>query len=587
VWGERLKQPQIRKNRKLEPVSWDEALELVTRRLNEFIEASKPVGVLGSARATNEENYLAGKLARVGLHTNNVDSSYHSQLRPLLAGIEEVCGEPIPTAALNDIASSQAILLLEGNLAETHPRAASMVMSAVKKGAFLVTIGYRMTQMTGLSSLHLQSIPGNEGELIRGLLAVALELRQQNWRLDRVPGKPYEALLRDLENIKPSEELRLAAERFMDAERATFLLTCSGGQGDLAGEDAAAIATLADVTGHLGRHGSGLLPLFVRSNVRGVCDMGIAPGRLPDYERLGDEGARQRLQDLWGEKLPSDTGRSVEDLLQTVSGLIVLADDPPSVVPMGDRAKTAMERMEFVVVLDAFVTPTVKIAHAVLPIASFAETDGTVTNVESRVQRLRAAVSPPGKARVGWQVLAELCARLGVGGSYTSARDVLCEIERAAPRYAGIEHRLSKDGWSGALLEDGDTAKFTLYSSKTATARKLTPAGRSHVLVLDDSFDWGSDPLVLFSPTLSRDTLSERKLFSSGYVEMSEWDVGAIKLGGGRRIRLTSDYGEAVVPIRVRKDLGPGVLSVPYAFRDKLRAVMGTDSVKPVNVGLP
>jgi len=179
--GQRLSRPLLRTNGKVESVSWDEAFDQISRRLKELTEAGRSVGVLGSARATNEENYLAGKLARAGLHTNNVDFSYHSLCRPLLAGLEEVCGERIPTTSLNDIASSQLIFLLEGNLAETHPRAASLVMKAVEKRAFLVTIGYRMTQMARLSSLHLVTTPGNEHEVIRGLLAAVLELR----RLDR------------------------------------------------------------------------------------------------------------------------------------------------------------------------------------------------------------------------------------------------------------------------------------------------------------------------------------------------------------------------------------------------------------------
>src|SRR5208282_6542493 len=128
LWGNRLTQPLVNRNGKLKPVPWDEALDHVAGRIMELIDAGKPVGVLGSARATNEENYLAGKLGRVGLQTNNLDFSYHSLCRPLFAGLEEVCGEHTPTTNLNDIASSQVILLLEGNLAETHPRAASSVM---------------------------------------------------------------------------------------------------------------------------------------------------------------------------------------------------------------------------------------------------------------------------------------------------------------------------------------------------------------------------------------------------------------------------------------------------------------------------
>src|SRR5208282_1474023 len=147
LWGNRLTQPLVNRNGKLKPVPWDEALDHVAGRIKELIDAGKPVGVLGSARATNEENYLAGKLARAGFQSNNLDFSYHSICGPLLRGLDEVCGECPPSISLNDVESSQTILLIEGDLARTHPRAASAVMAAVEKGAHLITIAHTATQM--------------------------------------------------------------------------------------------------------------------------------------------------------------------------------------------------------------------------------------------------------------------------------------------------------------------------------------------------------------------------------------------------------------------------------------------------------
>ena len=180
LWGNRLKQPLINRTGKLESASWTEALDHVAGRIKELLDAGKPVGVLGSARATNEENYLAGKLARVGLQTNNLDFSYHAICGPLLTGLEEVCGECTPCISLNDIESSQTILLIEGDLATTHPRAASAVMAAVERGAELITIAHTATQMSRLASLALPAMPGNEGEVIDGLLAAVLGLRLED-----------------------------------------------------------------------------------------------------------------------------------------------------------------------------------------------------------------------------------------------------------------------------------------------------------------------------------------------------------------------------------------------------------------------
>ena len=577
-WGDRLRQPLLRRNGKQESVPWDEALDHIATRFKELMDAGKPVGVLGSSRATNEENYLAGKLARAGLQTNNVDFSYDAICSPLFAGIEEACGKYAPSIGVDDIASSQVILLTEGNLAETHPRVAGSVLKALDHGARLITIGCKKTQMARLASLHLQALPGTEGDVINGLLAAVLDLGLQD-RTAVTNG--YAALRRNLEAVRTTEEVRQVAEWIAHAERMAFLIAPSCGPSEQSQRAAAAFTKLAAITGHLNKPGSGLLPLLARSNVRGARDMAVVPDRLPGCDRLDDTKSRQRVEDLWGRKLPSASGMSAEKLLQSVSGLIVVADDPPSIVQIGQRAMTAMEEIEFLVVLDAFATPSARIAHVSLPIAGFAETEGTFTNMEGRVQRLSAVTSPPGEARAGWQVLAELCARFNAVASYGSASDVLREIGQAAPRYAGMERKLSKDGWGGVLLEDFERPKFVAPSPRPAAA-PLTSAERPFLLVRDGAYDWGRDPLVWFSPTLKRDYQSERKFFPNGFVEISKADAVALNLNGGRQIRLTSVHGKTVVPVRVRTDLKQGLLFVPYAFRDCLANVLGTDGLTAV-----
>ena len=580
VWGNRLRQPLVNRGGKLESVSWDAALDHVAGRIEKLIDAGKSVGVLGSARATNEENYLAGKLARAGFQTNNLDFSYRSVCSPLLTGLEEVCGQCLPSISLNDIESSQTILLIEGDLAKTHPRAASAVMAAVDKGAHLVTIAHTATQMSRLASLRLPAMPGNEGEVINGLLASVLDLGLEDRASVGGRCEGYDTLLGDLKTVKTTARMLQAAELIARATRATFLIPPVSGVGASSRSEAAALATLAAVTGHLGRPGSGLMPLVARSNVRGACHMGITPDRLPGYRPLDDLESQRRLQDLWGKKLPSTHGLNAESILHSVGALIVLADDPSAVMPSGQRAMAALGRIEFLVVLDAYFTPTAQIAHAVLPIASFAETEGTITSIEGRVQRLHAATAPPGEARPGWQVLGELCAKFGVGASYNSAADVLREVGRAAPNYVRVGQ--GEDGWGGVGVAKGSNGgKFRLFSVQ---ASPLTPAEGLRVLVRDGDFDWGRDPLIAFSPTLSRDYQSERKLFPNGFIEMCKEDADGVGVHPGRPVRLTSAQGQAVVTIRVRADIEPGVLLVPYAFRDHVANVLGTHSVTAVKV---
>jgi predicted molibdopterin-dependent oxidoreductase YjgC len=578
LWGDRLRQPLLQRNGQQESSSWNEALDHIVARLKQLIAAGKPVGVLGSARATNEENYLAGKLARAGLQTNNVEFSYHPICAPLLAGIEQVCGTPQPSLRLNDIPSSQVVVLLEGNLAETHPRAAGSVLKAIENGAHLITIGCRPTQMARMASLHLQTTPGTECEAINSLSAAVADLGHGR---PSVPAAS-DGDLQDLEQHLGPLACLQAAEWITRAERAAFLIPPTCGQGNRQRETAAAFAALAASTGHLNKPGSGVLPLLARSNARGACDMAAVHDRLPGYDRLDDAQSRQRLGKLWGKQLPSAPGWDAETLLQSVSALVIVADDLPSVMPIGQKAIAALGKLEFLVVLDAFATPTARGAHALLPIASFAETEGTFTNMEGRIQRLRPATNPPGEARPGWRVLAELCERFDAAASYKSAADVLREIGQAAPQYAGVQQSLFSDPWGGVLLKDLGRRKLHIPAARSTDAEPLRSVERPYLLARDPAFDWGSDPFVSFSPTLSREYRSQRKSFPQGLVEMAQDDANALQVRGARQVKLTSVHGEAKVPALVRKDLEPGWLIVPFAFRDQVSNVLGSDSVVAV-----
>jgi len=571
----------INKHGTLETASWADVLDYVAGRMTDLIKAGKPVGVLGSPRATNEENYLACKLARAGLRTNNVDSCFNRLCAPLLAGLEDVCGENVPSAHIDDIERSQTILVTEGDLARTHPRAASSVLKAVEGGAHLITLGYVKTQIARVASLHLDTAPGNEGEVIDRLLAAALSLKMEdpNWVAQHCNG--LDELRRAVSSARLTDEVSQAAEWLARSERAVIVVAPPIGQPYQARRDAAALASLAAVTGHLGKPGSGLLPLLPRSNSRGAVDMGVTQGYLPGHAPAGDPSARKRLGDLWGQQLPPHEGLDAEGILQTVSGLIVLADDPPSVLPIGQRAMAAQAKIEFLAVLDAFETSTSRIAHAVLPIACFAETEGTTTNMEGRVQEVHAATDPPGEATPGWLVLAELCARFGVGGSYNSAGDVLKEIGVAAPQYAPGEYATAGKVWGTQGVEDSNGRKYNLRGAGVAS---LPTNDRPTLLVRDDVFDWGNDPLISYSPTLNRDSQSQRKLFPKGFVEIGKSYADKLGIPVGRQVRLTSVAGQAALPLRLRPGLKSGVVLVPYAFRDHVAAVLGADGVTAVRL---
>jgi predicted molibdopterin-dependent oxidoreductase YjgC len=202
----------------------------------------------------------------------------------------DVTGDSFHSIHLADIESADTIVLVEGNLAKTHPRAASSVLKAIERGARLIAIGCARTQMVRLASCFLQVAPGCEGEALNGLLAAVVRagLVERRRAADSCTG--YDSLRRDLADVNTTGEMRAAAE-WIAAERAVFLMGPTGGLADRLRRNGAALASLAAITGYLGRPGSGLLPLLARSNVRGACDMGVAPDRLPGYARIDDRDA--------------------------------------------------------------------------------------------------------------------------------------------------------------------------------------------------------------------------------------------------------------------------------------------------------
>ncbi len=554
-WGERLTRPLVRRGKGLEPASWEDALKLAHASLAALVKSGNRVGVLGSARATNEENYLAARLARRGLRTSHLDSCLRATYQPVVEGLAAVGGAG-PAGTLADVETSGCVLVLEGDLAVTHPQAGHAVIRAVKAGAALITSGPAKTQLARLATIHLPSPPGGREGLLAGLVAALVELTELELAPQRLPG--MKELKASLASTPISEPMRLAVKRYLEAERASVLAAPEGNDPERAAREGRALATLAALAGHLRRPGSAILPLPARGNLRGACEMGVGP------DRVGGSAA----------------GLDAAAMVREAPGVVVVADDPAAVLPDGSGALAALAEKECLVVLDAFLTQAARAARVVLPIASFAENEGTVTSLDGRVQRIRPIALPPGDARQGWRVLAELAALFGLPNPYRSADDVLGEISGSVPSYAGVGDAIEDAAWGVPTGSAGARGEIKLE------AIRLAGNGREEgaVLALDGVFDWGSDPLVSHSPTLSRDHLSQRRLNPRGLVQMSASAAERLGVRQGWPVRVASAYGEAVLPVALRDDLEAGVTLVPYAFRDRVAAVFGGRSEVVVNV---
>jgi predicted molibdopterin-dependent oxidoreductase YjgC len=580
LWGERLTVPLIRRDGSLKPASWSEAMSFVVSRFSDLIKAGEQIGVLGSPRATNEENYLAGKLARQALGTNHIDLSARADYAPIFKGISQVVGAAPPMATIEDIAASDLILLIEGDLARNHPRAAVSVMEAIKRGAALVTLGPVKTQMSRLAKLSLISRSGSVSEEINKLLAAIAGLDVNELTL-AYRCKGWDAIRQKASSITVSEEIRGIAEHVSKAKRPVFLLSAIAASPEQLVEDSAAVASLAAVSGYLDRPSFGFMVLAERSNLFGAWQMGAALSPFPGFE-LPPRDEKKRLSIRPSSPAPdSRPGLDAAAMMAAVKGLVVVADDPATVLRAGAASTAAMKEMSCVVVLDSYNTSTAQIAHVVLPIAGFAESEGTYTNMEGRVQRVRAAAEPPGEGRQGWQVLAELLNRFGTQAPYRTAGAVFQEIAQTFPAYAATSYEALDAG-------KGHRALVAPVKHETnvqmAQAKALVTNGYPKLLIQSGAFDWSRDPLVSFSPTLCRDFDAKRKQYPDGLVEMAKSDADELGVKQGWKVKLSSALGEAALAVSLRTDLASGVVLLPFAFRDFAFRVTGGQTAVAIKV---
>ena len=577
LWGRRLTEPLVRDGGLAAPTTWPRALGAAAERLRAVLESGKAVGVLGSGRATNEENFLAAGLARAALRTGHVDSCLRSAYHDLLTGLAPLAAPANGTAPLDDLEACDVVLLIEGDIARTHPRAAYAIMRAVRRGARLVTVGPVRTKLARLAWRHLALVPGDERLFADGLAALVADLAP-----GAPPGAPGSGA--------PPAALRDIVESYVGAPHAAIVVgPTGGGRGGLRAL-AYGLASLASAAGHAGRPGSVILPLPLRGNTRGALEMGALPGALPGPCTLDDSSAARRLTRVWGREPVCDRGFDVEEMISRVAGLVIVADDPPVSLASAESARRGLTGLDCLVVLDAFVTPTVEAAHVALPIASPAETEGTFTNMEGRIQWLTRGASPPGAARPGWQVLAALERELGLTEHPHSVDDVLAGIRAAVPSYARAEREAPGDeAWTHWALPpvappDGAPGAAERYTAPTDTAKAPADPAYPYRLVCAEAFEWGDDPLVAASPTLRRDHTSLRKLFPGGRVHVHALDAKELGIRDGWRVRLVSRTGEVLVPVSLRSDQERGTVLVPFAFRDSMQPALGAAPQAAVKV---
>ncbi|MDO8586447.1 MAG: NADH-quinone oxidoreductase subunit NuoG [Armatimonadota bacterium] len=425
--GARLTKPLARKNGELTPVEWDEALDLVAEGLRRAAEAGPDqVGGLGSPWRTNEENYLLQKLFRTALGSNSLDFTFDGRGGGSDA-IAEAFREGFFDGSISDTTTANVIFVLGSDISIDLPVVDLWLKKAVGRGAKLIYAYPTAVELAQHSQLFLPYAPGSEVELIEGLAAsISAEEAAAHTGV-------------------PAELIAKAPQALMDA-RQTLVFVSGRLLEDEIGH------RLLDALRRLRRaaaSGEGqemlVCAVFPDTNTQGAMDMGLLPGRYPGYRRIGDELAMQTIERTWLTQPASAPPMSGEQMLAAAAegrmqAMYIMGLDPVSRPVGGEEIAEALSKVGFLVVADTFLTKTAELAHVVLPSCTFAEKDGTLTNTERRVQRIRPAMRIAGECRPDWVILSEIARRLGMEWSYGKAEDVFEEIARVTPQYAWLDY---------------------------------------------------------------------------------------------------------------------------------------------------
>ncbi|MGH3390682.1 MAG: molybdopterin-dependent oxidoreductase, partial [Actinomadura sp.] len=490
---ERVTTPLIRRGGRgapLERASWAEAVEFVAGRLGGIRDPHGPdaVGLISSARATNEENYLAQKFVRTVIGTNSIDNCSRLCHAPSAAGLTASFGLAGGTNPLDDLDRADCILLAGANPTEAHPVVGARIKQQVLGGARLVVVDPRRTELAALADVHLRGRPGSNVAVFNGLAQVLISegYADEAFLAKRASGLTQ--LAEVLCDYSPEQAARIAgvqpealvsAARLYGGARRPAIVYGLGITEHAHGTDGVrTLANLAILKGAVGTPGCcGILTLRGQNNVQGASDMGALPDLLPGYQAVADPAVRDRFARRWGRPVPVRPGLRIPQMFDAATegrlrALYVIGEDIAQTDPDTGHVRAALEACELVVCHDLFLSRTAEHADVVFPAASFLEKDGTFVNFDRRFQRVRSALPPPGDAKTDFEILHLLATAMGADLGCPTPAAALDECAALSPLFAGISHaRLDRDGplhWPCRGPQDPDEA--VLYLDRFATA---------------------------------------------------------------------------------------------------------------------
>jgi len=604
---DRLKTPLIRRDGNLEEATWSEALDIVADRLSRY--QPDEVAVVSSAKCTNEENYVIQKFARAVLGTNNVDHCARLCHAPTVVGLAQTFGSGAMTNSINEIRDAKCILAIGTNTTEAHPIIGLEIKKAVRQGAKLIVANPRKIELVRFADLWLRHNPGTDVALLMGMMRVIVdeELLDSSFIAKRCEN--FDAFKQSLQGFNldsveqitgvPKEQIAEAAQIYATSRPSSILYAMGITQHSHGTDNVIAIANLAMLTGNIGKPGAGVNPLRGHNNVQGACDMGALPNVYPGYQAVADPAIRERFEVAWRCSLPVEPGLTLTEILDAayhgqIKAIYFMGENPVLSEPQAKHAEAALQKLEFLVVQDVFLTETARLAHVVLPGVTFAEKDGTFTNTERRVQRVRKAIEPIGNSQPDWWITCQIAQRMGRGNGFDFAHpsQSMDEIARLTPSYGGISYRRLEEGslqWPCPDAEHpGTPILYTEQFVRSNGKGQFIPLQYRPPMELPDT----KYPLLLTTErslyhfhtgTLTRKVKGLNALREEELVEINPNDALALGIADGDMVRVISRRGEVVAKAKVTEVSPVGVICMTFHFAESPTNVLTNPALDPVS----
>lgn len=592
---DRITTPLIKnKEGKFEPATWEEAISYTAKRLMEIKEKYGNESLAGFAcsRSANEDVYMVQKMVRTCFGNNNTDNCARVCHSATVAGLAKTLGSGAMTNPIYDITHDvDAILLVGSNPEEAHPVVGMQIRQAVKNGTKLIVVDPRSIGLTKNADIHLKLRPGTNVAFANGMMHVIINegLVDQKYIEENSEGfEQLKELVKDYTPEKVGEICHIDPEKLVEAARmyATAnkapIIYCLGVTEHSTGtEGVMSLSNLAVITGKIGRSGCGVNPLRGQNNVQGACDMGALPTDYPGYQKVDNDEVRAKFEKVWGVSLNPKPGLKATDVFPAaikgdIKGLYICGEDPIVTDPDTEHIKKALTSLEFFVIQELFMTKTAEYADVILPGTSYAEKEGTFTNTERRVQRIRTAVKLEGDMRLDTDIITDLMNAMGYPQPRLTASQIMDEIASVTPSFAGISFERLDNGESlqwpckdkitcgTPIMHVGHPArgKALLYPAEFKPANELPDEEYPFILTT------GRILYQYNAAAMTSRSAGLQEIAGEGFIEVNFKDAERLGITNGERINVESRRGKITAVARVGRKVSQGETWMPFHFPD-------------------